>query len=64
VDPQMLIRYLLVIATLYAANRVILSLSGVIILRVSQKLVYTLRKEVFEKMQQLPLEFAVLIIIS
>lgn len=57
VDLKMLMLQLLVIAALYTTNWLILSLSGVIILRVSQKLVYTLRKEVFEKMQQLPLEF-------
>ncbi len=57
VDTKVLMRYLLVIAALYAANWFILSFNGVIMLKVSQKLVYTLRKEVFVKMQKLPLEF-------
>lgn len=57
VDTGMLVRYLLIIAVLYAANWLISTLSGTIILRVSHKLVYTLRKDVFEKMQKLPLGF-------
>jgi len=57
VDTKMLMWYLLVIAALYAANWLILSLNGVIMLKVSQKLVYTLRRQVFEKMQKLPLGF-------
>jgi len=57
VDTKMLMRYLLVIAVLYTTNWIILSLNGVITLKVSQKLVYALRKEVFEKMQKLPLGF-------
>lgn len=57
VDTGMLVRYLLIIAVLYVANWLISTLSGTIILRVSHKLVYTLRKDVFEKMQKLPLGF-------
>lgn len=57
VDTEILIRYLIIIAALYVANWLILSLNGVVMLKVSQKLVYTLRKEVFEKMQKLPLGF-------
>ncbi len=57
VDTNMLMSYLLIVAALYAANWLILSLSGAVMLNVSQKLVYTLRKEVFEKMQKLPLGF-------
>jgi len=57
VNTKMLFWYLLAIAALYAANSLISSLNGVIMLKVSQKLVYTLRKEIFEKMQKLPLEF-------
>lgn len=57
VDTEMLMRYLIIIGALYLANWLILSVNGVIMLKVSQKLVYTLRKEVFEKMQKLPLEF-------
>jgi len=57
VDTEMLLGHLLVIAVLHAANWLIGSVSGVIILKVSHKLVYTLRKELFEKMQRLPLGF-------
>ncbi|HHW49337.1 MAG TPA: ABC transporter ATP-binding protein [Clostridiaceae bacterium] len=57
VDTKMLVRYLLVIAALYTTNWIILSLNGAVTLKVSQKLVYTLRKEVFDKMQKLPLGF-------
>ncbi|HHY81971.1 MAG TPA: ABC transporter ATP-binding protein [Clostridiales bacterium] len=57
VDTKILMWYLLIIAALYSANWLILSLNGVITLKVSQKLVCTLRNEVFEKMQKLPLEF-------
>jgi len=57
VNTEVLIRYLFFILALYLTNWIILSLNGVITLRVSQKLVYTLRKEVFYKMQKLPLEF-------
>jgi len=57
VDTGMLVWYLLVIAALHITNWLILSLNGVIILKVSNKLVYTLRKDVFEKMQKLPLGF-------
>ncbi len=57
VDTGMLVKYLLIIVALHAINWLISAFSGVIILKVSQKLVYTVRKEVFEKMQKLPLEF-------
>jgi len=57
VDTEMLLRNLMIMAVLHAANWLILSVSGVIILRVSNKLVYTLRQEVFDKMQKLPLGF-------
>lgn len=57
VDTETLMRHLLVIAALHTANWLIHSVNGTIILRVSHKLVYTLRKEVFEKMQKLPLGF-------
>lgn len=57
VDTGMLVKYLLIIVALHAINWLISAFSGVIILKISQKLVYTVRKEVFEKMQKLPLEF-------
>ncbi len=57
VDTRILVRYLLIIAALHITNWLILSLNGVITLKVSQKLVYTLRKQIFDKMQKLPLEF-------
>jgi ATP-binding cassette subfamily B multidrug efflux pump len=57
VDTKTLFRYLLIIVLLYAANWIILSINGVTMLNVSQKLVHTLRKEIFVKMQKLPLEF-------
>lgn len=57
VDIKMLIWLLMIITTFYAVNWLISSLNGVIMLRVSQKLVLVLRTEFFEKMQKLPLEF-------
>ena len=57
VDTKTLIWLLLIIVVLYAANWLISSLNGVIMLKVSQKLVFVLRTEFFEKMQKLPLEF-------
>lgn len=57
VDTNMLMSILLIIVTFYVVNWLISSLNGVIMLRVSQKLVLALRTEFFEKMQKLPLEF-------
>lgn len=57
VDTRMLTRFLLIIAGLQVTNWLIASLNGVLMLRVSQKLVFTLRTEFFAKMQKLPLEF-------
>jgi ATP-binding cassette subfamily B protein len=57
VDTKTLMWLLLIIAALYAANWLISCINGVIMLKVSQKLVYVLRAEFFEKMQKLPLEF-------
>ncbi len=57
VDREMLAWYLAIIAVLHSVNWLVSSVNGVIMLRVSQKLVYTLRRQVFEKMQKLPLEF-------
>lgn len=57
VDSNMLRVFLLIILALYAVNWLINTINGVIILKVSQKLVFVLRTEFFEKMQTLPLEF-------
>lgn len=57
VDTKTLMWLLLIIAVLYAANWLISCLNGVIMLKVSQKLVFVLRTEFFEKLQKLPLEF-------
>ena len=57
VDTKMLMGFLMIIVALYAADWLISSLNGVIMLKVSQKLVFVLRTEFFEKMQKLPLEF-------
>jgi len=57
VDTKALVWILLIIAALYVANWLISNVNGVIMLKVSQKLVYAIRTEFFEKMQKLPLEF-------
>ncbi|MFL0195337.1 ABC transporter ATP-binding protein [Clostridium sp. WILCCON 0269] len=57
VDTKMLVWILLIIVILYAANWLVSCISGVIMLKVSQKLVFVLRTEFFEKMQKLPLGF-------
>lgn len=48
---------LTVILILYGTNWLITCANGVIMLKVSQRLVYTLRSEFFAKMQKLPLKF-------
>jgi ATP-binding cassette subfamily B protein len=57
VDTKMLVWFLMIITALYAANWLISSINGVIMLKVSQKLVFALRTEFFKKMQKLSLEF-------
>lgn len=57
VDSSMFLTLLMVIAVLQLSNLVISSINGVIMLKVSQKLVHALRSEFFNKMQRLPLEF-------
>jgi ATP-binding cassette subfamily B protein len=57
VDTDRLVSLLLIILSLYLINLVINLINGAIMLRVSQKLVYTLRQEFFAKMQKLPLGF-------
>ncbi|MEG2208196.1 MAG: ABC transporter ATP-binding protein, partial [Clostridia bacterium] len=48
---------LLIIAALYLCSWLTSTLNGIIQLRVSQQLVFTLRSEFFDKMQKLPLSF-------
>ncbi len=57
VDTNTLMLFLMIIAALYGTNWIISSINGVIMLKISQKLVFALRTEFFEKMQKLPLEF-------
>lgn len=57
VNTELLMTLLLAVLALYVLRWVINTLNGVITLRVSQKLVYVLRAEFFEKMQRLPLGF-------
>ncbi|WP_160677614.1 ABC transporter ATP-binding protein [Clostridium sp. C8-1-8] len=57
VDTERLKWLLLIIVGLYVINWVISYLNGVIMLKVSQRLVLVLRTEFFEKMQKLPLKF-------
>ena len=57
VDTKMLISLLMIIVALYVANWLISCINGVIMLKVSQKLVFVIRTEFFEKMQKLPLKF-------
>ncbi len=57
VDTKTLLLLLMIIVALHLTNWLISSLNGVIVLKVSQKLVYVIRREFFEKMQKLPLEF-------
>jgi len=57
VDTSTIILLLSIIITLYVVNWLISCINGVIMLRVSQKLVLVVRSEFFEKMQKLPLKF-------
>lgn len=57
VDIKMLIMFLIIIVVLHLSNFIISTINGVIMLKVSQKLVHTLRTELFNKMQLLPLCF-------
>ena len=57
VDTKTLMWLLTIIMALYAVNWIISFINGVIMLKVSQKLVFVIRKEFFEKMQKLPLKF-------
>lgn len=57
VNIQMLLILLIIISVLHLSNFIISSINGVIMLKVSQKLVHVLRTEFFKKMQHLPLGF-------
>ncbi|HAH62793.1 MAG TPA: multidrug ABC transporter ATP-binding protein [Treponema sp.] len=57
VNTHTLFTLLCAIAALYAGSWVANTLSGVVILKVSQRLVLILRTEFFSKMQRLPLSF-------
>ncbi|WP_026888743.1 ABC transporter ATP-binding protein [Clostridium beijerinckii] len=57
VDKKTLVSFLTIIAVLYGVNCIISWINGIIMLKVSQKLVFVIRAEFFEKMQRLPLKF-------
>lgn len=57
VDSETLVGLLMIILAFYVTNWLISFINGVIMLKVSQKLVFALRSEFFAKMQKLPLEF-------
>ncbi|MCE5221261.1 MAG: ABC transporter ATP-binding protein/permease [Clostridium sp.] len=57
VDTKTIMWLLMIIVALYVANWLISCLNGVIMLKVSQKLVLVIRTEFFEKMQKIPLKF-------
>lgn len=57
VNTEKLTSMLLLISGLYIVNWLINYINGVQMLRISQKLIYTLRTEFFAKMQLLPLHF-------
>ncbi|GFZ33593.1 multidrug ABC transporter ATP-binding protein [Clostridium zeae] len=57
VDTKTLVGFLWIIIALYITNCIISWVNGVIMLKVSQRLVLVLRTEFFEKMQKLPLKF-------
>ena len=57
VNIRILLILLIIISVLHLSNFIISSVNGVIMLKVSQKLVHVLRTEFFKKMQHLPLEF-------
>ncbi|MDF2941862.1 MAG: transporter related [Herbinix sp.] len=57
VDTVKLVSILVILLSLYLVNWLLSFLNGFMTLRVSQKLVFTLRTEFFKKMQKLPLSF-------
>jgi len=56
-DTPALLTILIILALLHAANWSVSTVNGIIMLRVAQKLVFTLRAEFFSKLQRLPLGF-------
>ena len=56
-NRPLLVKFLVVIGLLYISNWLVGTLNGVMMLRVSQILVRTLRKGFFDKLQKLPLSF-------
>lgn len=57
VDAKMLSSFILVIAVLYVGNWIASTINSLILLKLSQKLVFALRSEFFAKLQRLPLQF-------
>lgn len=57
VDTKILLIFFSIIVALHLSNFIISTINGVIMLKVSQKLVHALRNEFFNKMQRLPLGF-------
>ena len=57
VDTKILIYFLVIIAFLYTANWIISWINGFVMLKISQRLIFVIRSEFFEKMQRLPLKF-------
>ena len=56
-DTELLFRLLVIIASLYLGNYLLGTANGLVTLNVTQKLVYQLRSDFFEKLQKLPLSF-------
>lgn len=57
IDNNLLLSFLTIITVLQVSNWVISTINGIIMVKVSQKLVYSLREEFFSKLQRLPLGF-------
>lgn len=57
VDGDLLMVLLAALGSLYLISWLTTTVSGVLMLKVSQKLVFTLRSQFFDKMQRLPLAF-------
>lgn len=56
-DVHTLVTILAVIAALYVTSYIVTTVSNILMLQVSQKLIYVIRSSFFEKMQRLPLGF-------
>lgn len=57
VDTRRLVSLLIILLSLYLSNWLLNFINGVLMLRISQKLVFELRTEFFEKLQKLKLGF-------